>query len=1636
MRNNNANRKLWLCCMAVLSIVLLCLAVGPKAVQAAPPEPYLVRDINTGTYESNPQSLVEMNGVLYFASDDNSHGAELWRSDGTITGTLMVKDIYQGGELNGSWPKALTAMSDTLYFSAYDDIHGRELWKSDGTEAGTVLVKDLYPGTASADPQFLTPVDGGLFFFADDGVHGQELWWSDGTEAGTVLVKDIYPGSGASSPPGDRAVIGDILYFAAADNTHGRELWRSDGTTGGTYLVKDIYAGGQASYPRYFVVLSDTLYFSARQSGYGQELWRSDGTTDGTVQVHDIYPGTGSSSPSHMTVKDEAFLLFSAANSSNGSELWRSDGTVTGTVMVKDIYPGTGSSLPTGFTAAGDTMVFYATDAAHGKELWKSDGTVTGTVLVKDIYSGTENSYTSLGVTLIGLDGTAYFPAQDGIHGHELWKSDGTVTGTVLIKDIYPQLDGSYVHELAPYNGLLFFQATDNFHGAELWRSDGTEGGTVMVRDINTWGQGAWPDHMVALDGQVAFAAFEGTHGTELWMSDGTTAGTRLIRDMYPAEPSSSPYRFAALDEGFLFSAREDIHGRELWRSDGTVSGTVLIKDIYPGSADSSPDNFNRLGDVLLFSANDADHGTELWRSDGTTDGTFLVKDIHTGGYSSGPTYMTPVSGTLFFSAEGVADGRELWKSDGSGFGTVLVKDIYPGSTSSSPIFLANLNGTLLFAANDGSHGKELWRSDGTEASTVLVKDVYPGSGSSYPGWIYATAGGTAFFSADDGYCGYELWRSDGTTGGTTLVKDIYLGSSGSMPQPLEEVDGIFFFSADDGTHGAELWKSDGTEAGTVMVKDINPGSADSNLYEENAIAANGLLYFAAHDGTDYELWQSDGTEAGTVRISDVGPPGFSDVGVSRLTLANGVIFMLGDDQVHGPEVWALVIGPLDLAITKTVEPTGLLAPGMPITYTVAFDNVGPGLATGIAITDVVPAEIANLSYTHTGAIVTPTGGISYAWQVADLRPGEGGVITINGVISPSVGGVFSLTNRALISSTLPDVNPADNESAVISIVDAEPPLPPILLSPPDGTIISDTMPTLAWQPSPSADAAGYLLDLAGTITDLGDVTQYTCPLLAEGLYTWTVAAYDALGNTSPFTATWAFTLNNAPPVPPILLSPPDGAVISDTTPTLSWQPSPSPDVTGYLLDLAGTITDVGNVTQYTCPLLADGSYTWTVAAYDTRYTSAFPSAWALQICQPVANVQLKRDPGGELFIGNTVRFFANAEGSTPFSYTWTLNGVPTGENWYVWEHAFDAAGLYTVAVTVSNACSQENGALVVQVQEPSPGQPDLSASEKSANLSTVGSGDILTYTLILRNQSWITATATMTDPIPLHTAYVTDSAWASDGSPVTLVDGHLLWVGPVISGTPVMIQFAVEVQVAPHGATISNSAQVDDGQEHIIMLEASSIYNPGYGLSINDGALFTNIPTVTLGYLWNLDDNITHVQFSNDGGFGPGGGTTPWMPVDPADPTYPNWVLQVEGQFTFPYWVYARFRDSVGFLHGPFRDSIVYDPDPPSTPLVVIIPLPNGGAQTIQDTDIIVRVTAGDANSGIDKVQLSDTPEFTQFSELPFVGPTTDIPWTLPASGEVYVRVMDRAGNFSLVGSGQRPANFKIYLPLVVIQG
>jgi ELWxxDGT repeat protein len=309
-------------------------------------------------------------------------------------------------------------VGNTLYFTAYDNVNGRELWKSDGTEAGTFLVKDIQPGLdEEGDPrngnlEELIAVGNTLYFSANDGTNGEELWKSDGTESGTVMVKDIRAGS--SSGPEKLTATGNTLYFAATTDGIGTELWKSDGTDSGTVLVADINVGGSNGDPTNLRAVENTLYFSANTES-GRELWKSNGTAGGTVMVKDIMLD-GGSNPSNLTAVGST-LFFTAYEDLNGTELWKSDGTDAGTVMVKDIATGDCdgspcSSVPEYLTAVGNTLYFSAFDEANSDELWKSDGTEAGTVMVKDIWVGLCTSAPMTGLTDVSF-GKVMGPGQE-----------------------------------------------------------------------------------------------------------------------------------------------------------------------------------------------------------------------------------------------------------------------------------------------------------------------------------------------------------------------------------------------------------------------------------------------------------------------------------------------------------------------------------------------------------------------------------------------------------------------------------------------------------------------------------------------------------------------------------------------------------------------------------------------------------------------------------------------------------------------------------------------------------------------------------------------------------------------------------------------------------------------------------------------------------------------------------------------------------------------------------------------------------------------------------------------------------------------------------------------------------------------
>lgn len=448
-----------------------------------------------------------------------------------------------------------------------------------------------------------------------------------------------------------------------------------------------------------------------------------------------------------------------------------------------------------------------------------------------------------------------------------------------MLKDINPN-GSSKPYGLEELNGKLIFNANDGVHGHELWITDGTEAGTQMVKDLNPTGSSG-PIIPVKYNDKLYFVASDGTNGAELWATDGTDAGTQMVKDINPTGSGLISTRvFTEFNGKLYFNADDGINGDELWVTDGTSAGTQMLKDIN-ASGNSNPGKaywffgmFTEYNNKLYFSANDGINGVELWVTDGTTAGTLMLKDINTSGDSNPGRIanlthrntitfrnFTEFNGKLYFSANDGIKGDELWVTDGTTAGTQMLKDIRPGGLGGAPCEFTEYNGKLFFNANDGTNGAELWVTDGTTAGTQMLIDINS-SGDSDP-FGFTEYNGKLYFSADDGSKGSELWITDGTSAGTQMVKDINSTdlTGGSFPSYFIEYNGKLYFSADSGTNGFELWVTDGTEANTMMIQpDIAPASDPLYPYK---YVFDGSLYIVGHyNGNGEELWKVTSTSS------------------------------------------------------------------------------------------------------------------------------------------------------------------------------------------------------------------------------------------------------------------------------------------------------------------------------------------------------------------------------------------------------------------------------------------------------------------------------------------------------------------------------------------------------------------------------------------------------------------------------------------------------------------------------------------------------------------------------------------------------------------------------------------------------
>lgn len=697
----------------------------------------LVKDIQPGSANSVPHDLAVLGDKLYFAGNDGS-GSKLWVSDGTSLGTAPVAS-------SPTAPDQLVVTGTRMFFVAGDATNGRELWTMT-TTTGPTIVSNITSGGSSSSIDSLGVAGSNAYFRVNNPT--PTFWVSDGSDPGTKKLLALPADDSFVSPPVE--LNGDA-YFSAATPATGRELFRSNGTFAGTTVLKDINPGAAPSEIFAMTAFGGALYFAADDGLHGSELWRSDGTADGTAMLKDINGADEGVWPVGLAPFASG-LIFSARSLAGGYEPWRSDGTAAGTVALGELRPGfqpvDWDAAPDGYTPiAGGAMVFAGNDIDHGRELWRvgSGGDVS---LVMDIRTGPDSSEPT---SFVAAGGLAYFLAQGATGKYALWRTDGTLSGTVMLDDLGGNdTSGQSVHPVALGSEIVYRKSGTG----DLWKSDGSVAGTVKlasgpveehaasgdtvwyVADRTLWKTTASPgsasevaplpatsalDSPIVVSPSGPFFAL-GTYDTHwryaLWHSDGTVAGTHSLVDL-ETDGGHSEWQLAWVAGQLYFIATDADHGLETWVSDGSVAGTRLLLDRVPGPANGEGRHFiEHLGHVFFLAYDDAGGYNALWQSDGTAAGTVKASDAHLDDDAG----FVSIGDTLYFSGGDNVHGQQLWTWKPSPTPATTGGGGGGGTTASAPpvISALKLSRRSFLAATKGASAVAARTKPGTIVSYKL----------------------------------------------------------------------------------------------------------------------------------------------------------------------------------------------------------------------------------------------------------------------------------------------------------------------------------------------------------------------------------------------------------------------------------------------------------------------------------------------------------------------------------------------------------------------------------------------------------------------------------------------------------------------------------------------------------------------------------------------------------------------------------------------------------------------------------------------------------------------------------------------------------------------------------------------------
>jgi ELWxxDGT repeat protein len=813
----------------------------------------IVADLITGSGSSNPSKLTDLNGILYFQTND-SLGIQLARvlADGTVQ------------RLNGIQPYNIADdMPDKVGFVFNGDTYLRAtngnqngLWKANGPGSLTFF--------SSISPTAIKEHNGNFYLVGSDGTTSSSLWKIN--NAGTVTRMANSANGQYFNTPASLTSLGQELFFVASTSATGRELFKIN-ASGTGQLVHDVTAGTSSSSPVILGTSGSLLYY--RVSATVRSV-----TNDGTITtVGSVLQGVSSASDYHLM---NGSLYYMASSTAHGKELRRMDLTTGAVSLVIDMAPGTASSQVQYFTQLGNEIIFTAEDGLDvGKDVWRIDENGVASKIWNGEFQ--RDRFFEFGGSLY-FSGNDIDPSEpiDSSTGNRLWKYSiplantspviadqqfttpenspaGTVVGQVVASDSdpgqylrYEIVDGNYASAFAidPRTGIITvanpayldfefglpIQLIVKVSDTSNVSASSTAAVTISTTNVNEspliefsiGGQvisegsvidaGIWQQYLTA------------TNTTALIKNLGSLPITLVVNQVVGNLTVPTPTTVTIAPGASL-----SLSMNPLTRQVGTFVSQVQLR--FESYSESSLFNFSVGYSVVA--------NPEL---------TLAPVDLPGAGNSFNSTTFNQVKvgDQIYILADNL---REIWRLDADGSMTRFARP----STMSNITSIVESNGELysLGIGYDGYKYVLHMASNGTFTQVGQFPTIFD------QGSLFA-AGGYFYLSANNNVQGQELWRM--SMDGTSTVIDIYPGATGSSPARLVTVNDVLYLVANDGTNGRQIFRYT-PEDGAVRLTNLSlsPGG----LTISSTFSFNDELYFTTTAGSPsaLRLWKIDSTD-------------------------------------------------------------------------------------------------------------------------------------------------------------------------------------------------------------------------------------------------------------------------------------------------------------------------------------------------------------------------------------------------------------------------------------------------------------------------------------------------------------------------------------------------------------------------------------------------------------------------------------------------------------------------------------------------------------------------------------------------------------------------------------------------------